>query len=1049
MKNLIMFLLYLLASTGLLSAQNMNVSGTVYDEQGNTIFGATIIVKENTAIGTATSPAGQFSLNVPVSVKTLIVKHIGMEEQEVAVAPTVIVHLKTLQTEIDEIIVVAYGTSKKSSFTGSAEMIKTDVIEKRSVSNLTKALEGVVARLQSTSGGGQPGSGANLMIRGIGSINASSNPLYVLDGAPYSGDLSALNPNDIESVSVLKDASSATLFGARGANGVVMITSKKAKAGKTSVNLKASWGIISRAIPDYETVSTAQFIELAWESVRNQYLYGRNPQTLDVAEANASANYMNVFGGENYNPYNMASSQLIDLQTGKINPNAKLKYSDNWLKEPKNDHPILQEYQLSITGGSDKSRYLLSLGYLDENGLLKNSSFERFSGRLNIDSEFSDFLKGGMNTTFSYSKQQSLYGEDSAYSNVWYTALNMAPIYPVYIRDAEGKYVLDSNGNKQFDYGENRPYAGNFNTIATLYDDKQTEQADNLSTHLIVELGDQKNGKIGFLKDFKLQLNLNADYRNVNEMLYWNPEFGNAKNTNGLLSRENTRRLAYTFNQLLYYQKQIDQHNIDVLAGHEFYSEKYSYLEGARTGFPFPELYELGAGAVVSGADSDTDRYYVESYLSRLNYDYSGKYYFSASLRKDASSRFHESNRWATFWSLGGAWRMSEEEFIADIETVDNLTLKAAYGLQGNDYLRERDVDGNYIPVYYAWQGVYNLTYPNASNSGALVGTLENRTIGWEKSYNFNIGFEGRFFKNKLWGTVEYFHRKTSDLLLEIPMALSTGFSFRWGNLGEIVNKGVDLTIGANLIRQQSFSWDITLVGTHFTNEVSKLDYDGQQIISGSRITTVGQPVNSWYLPKSAGVDPLTGKQLYWYENEEKEMEITDSYEKGSASRFICGSRIPDFYGSLTNSFTIGHFDISFLTTFSIGGKECDTVYATLMAMRDPGNNWHKDMLNRWQKPGDITDVPRLLIGNVDAITDKYLIDASYFAFKNVTLRYSLPTSWLKNMKLSQVRFFATGDNLYTFTRLKGMDPQNSFSGGQSYSYAPVRNISLGVDIKF
>ncbi|MCC8145397.1 MAG: TonB-dependent receptor [Bacteroidales bacterium] len=1028
-------------------AQNKQITGIVMDENNDPAIGVSVIVK-GTSLGTVTGMDGTFSFSVPQNATSLVFKYLGYRDKEVTITPNMTVTMTLDSQALDEVMVVAYGTAKKSSFTGAAEVIRAEAIEKRSVSDLSKALEGTVAGLQSTSGGGQPGSEASIMIRGIGSIHAASTPLYVVDGTPYDGDISALNPNDIESVTVLKDASSGALFGARGANGVILITTKKGKAGKTDINLKASWGVISRAIPDYETVNSASFMELAWESTRNQYLYGRNPQPLETANALASANFMGLYGGEIYNPFNIASSQLIDPATGKINPNAKLKYSDNWMKEPENDTPIRQEYLLSISDGTEKHRYLLSLGYLDENGLLKNSNFSRFSGRLNIDSDITDYLKGGMNVGFSQTKQQSLYGESSAYSNVWHTALNMAPIYPVYIRDTNGNYVLDSQGKKQFDYGTTRPYANDFNVIATLFDDKQTKEMDNMNTHLFAELGDKNNESLGFLKDFKLQVNLNADYRNRNEMLYWNPEFGNAKNVQGLLNRENNRLLSYTFNQLLYYQKKVNLHNFDVMAGHEFYSRKYTFLSGERQTFPFSGLYELGAGAVINDADSNTDRYYVEAYLSRLNYDYADKYYFSGSFRRDASSRFHPDHRWGTFWSLGGAWRISEEGFLSGNEWLDNLTFKAAYGVQGNDYLREL-IDDIYYQMYYPWQGVYDLSYPNANLSGAWLKSIQNEDISWEKSHNFNIGLEGRFLKNRLWTTIEYFHRKTKDMLLEKTLPLSSGFTGYPANVGNVVNRGVDITIGGRIINQNSFIWDMTLVGTHFKNEVTKLNYDGQQIIEGNRITTVGHPIDSWYLPKSAGVDPLTGNQLYWYEDDNGEMAITDSYTIGTANRFIQGSRIPDFYGSLTNNFTIGDFDVSLLTTFSIGGKEYDVVYANLMGMRDAGNNWHKNMERRWQKPGDITDVPRLQLGNINAATDQYLINASYFAIKNVTVGYTLPASLLNKINISQIRIFAVGDNLYTFSHFKGLDPQNSFYGGQSYSYVPVRNISFGIDIKF
>jgi TonB-linked SusC/RagA family outer membrane protein len=952
-------------------------------------------------------------------------------------------------TELDEVVVVAYGKARKNSFIGSAEVIRREAIERRSVSNLSKAIEGLIPGVQSTSGGGQPGSGATIMIRGIGSIHAASTPLYVVDGAPYDGDMNALNPNDIESISILKDASASALYGARGANGVIMITTKKGIAGKTNINLRVSWGIISRSIPDYETVNQAQYMEMAWESLRNQYLYRAN-MPMDVANTLALANYMNVLGGEIYNPFNITSENLINPNSGKINPNAKSKYYDNWLREAEADNPLCQEYLLTMTGGSEQHKYLMSLGYLDEQGLVKNSSFERFSGRLSLDSKFTNWLNGGMNTAFSQTKQQTLYGEGAAYSNIWYSAFNIAPIYPVYMRDMNGELIL-KNGERQFDYGLTRPFQNDFNSIATLYDDKQNNAVDNLSTRIFAEMADKNNEKWGFFKDFKLQVNFSADYHNLNELLYWNPEMGNAQNYRGSLEKSNTRLLSSTFNQLLFYQKRFGSHNLDVLAGHETFSRTQAYLGAARQTFPFPGMFELNTGATLTGADSYTNRYFVESYLGRINYDYDNKYYFSGSFRTDGSSRFHPDFRWGQFWSLGAAWRISEEFFLTNASSwLNNLTLKLSFGQQGNDFLRTRNTTtGRYEEIYYAWQSLYNLTYPNANISGAILQSLENTKISWEKNNNLNVGLEGSFLRNRLSATVEYFHRKTQDMLLLKTMPISTGFSGFHANIGDMVNKGFDFTIRGIAIAERNFDWNVTFVGTHFKNEVIKLNYKGQEIIDGNRIITEGQAINSWYLPKSAGVDPLTGMQLYWYKDENGEMKITDSYVKGTASRFIQGSRVPDFYGSLSNDFRIGNFDVSLLTTFSIGGKEYDAVYANLMTMRDAGTNWHKSMERRWQQPGDITDVPRLMLGNTDAPTDRFLIDASFLAIKNITVGYTLPRKWLSKIDMSQVRVFAVGDNLTTFTHLKGLDPQNSIYGGQSFSYVPVRNISLGIDIKF
>lgn len=1037
MKNFLIIIGILYLGVSSVLAQTVQVSGTVTDAGfGQSIPGVSIVVK-GTTDGAITDADGKYSLSVSASA-TLVFSFVGMATQEIAVAnrQTIDVVMTEGVMEIDEVVVVAYGTAKKSSFTGSAEVIKNDKLEKRSVGSISKAIDGVVPGVQTTSGGGQPGSDAQIVIRGIGSINASSNPLYVVDGAPYDGNLNAINPNDIESISVLKDASASALYGARGANGVILITTKRGVAGKTNVNLKATWGVTSRAIPDYETVNEAEYMEMAWEAQRNQYVFNAG-MSYTAANAAALNDYMDTWGGEMYNPFNIASSKLIDPVTGQIDPAAKLKYHDSWLGEAEADNPLRQEYQLGITGGTEKTKYLISLGYLNDKGLLQNSKFNRLSGRLNLDSQFTDWLKGGMSTAFSQTYQRLIYGTGSSYSNVWYTALMMGPIYPVYMRDANGNYIPDLEGNRQFDYGENRPYANDFNTVATLVDDKDENTVNSLSTRIFFELGDKTNEDLGIFKDFRFVTTFNADYRDTDDMLYWNPYHGNAKNYNGLLSKGNGKLLSYTFNQLLYYQRTFGVHDLDIMVGHEFYSRTFKTLTAARKNFPFP-VFELSAGASLDTADSSSEEYRVESYLSRINYNYDNKYYLSGSFRTDGSSRFQRDYRWGNFWSIGGAWRISQESFLEDIKWISNLTLKASYGQQGNDN----------IGTYYAWQSIYDLGWPNANDPGAWLYSLENKDLKWEKNNNFNFGVEGRFLDNRLWLTAEYFVRTTTDMLLQKVMATSSGFNGFNANIGDMRNNGIDISIGAQVFSTSNFQWNINVMGTHYKNKVTKLNYDGQELIDGYRIITEGQPVNSWFMSKSAGVDPMTGKQLYWY-NDNGEMKITDNYTTGVANKFISGSRIPDLYGSISNEFKYRDFDLSILTTYSIGGKEYDGTYANLMGMRDAGSNWHVNMKRRWQNPGDHTDIPRLVLGDNNAVSDSYLVNASYFSIRNITLGYTLPAKISSKVGMSHLRVFAVADNIATFSHRKGLDPQNSIYGGQSFSYVPIRVLSLGVEVNF
>ena len=695
----------LFVGIGLVTAQTQKVTGVVISEEdGQPVVGASVLVK-GTTLGTITDVDGNFNLsNVPSSAKTLQISYIGMQTQEVAIKPKLKVILKADAQQLEEVMVVAYGTAKKQSFTGSADMVKSDQIEKRTVANLSKALEGTAPGIQMTSGGGQPGEASKVVIRGFGSINASNNPLYVLDGIPFDGDLSSINPADIESMSVLKDASSAALYGARGANGVIMITTKKGKEGKPSVNLKASWGVTSRAFPRYNTVNAKEFMEATFEGYKN-YLLDDGVTDSDAREI-AAGDLIPTLGG--YNPFNVSNDQLIDPATGRLNSNAQLLYQDDWMDEATKDSPLRQEYQFSVSGGNSNTNYNFSLGYLNEDGLAVNTGFERFSGRMNIDSQIKKWLKSGLSASFSTTTQDYTFEDGgSAFYNIWYSSEMIAPIYPVYKKNADGSNLL-VDGEKEYDYGVNRPSFSNMNWIAALYQDKRERKSDNLSSRAYVTLSGKDYDELGFFKDFTLTSNIGIDYRNRNTLNYYNPDEGDAAGVGGDSYRSATRMLSYTFNQLLNYNKTFDKHSLDVLVGHEFYSYENLFLSAERQGFPFNGLQELANGAQIIGGTSYKDIYKIESVFGRINYSFSDRYYLSGSYRTDGSSRFHKDNRWGSFWSLGGAWRISEEAFMSGAKSwLNSLTLKASYGVQGNDAI----VDKDGYETYYGWQSLYDMDY--------------------------------------------------------------------------------------------------------------------------------------------------------------------------------------------------------------------------------------------------------------------------------------------------------------------------------------------------
>lgn len=1051
MKKLMYVLLCLFMAIGLATAQTTRVSGTVTSaEDGEPIIGASITVK-GSQIGAVTDFEGKFSLNVPTDVKTLTVTYIGMVTQEVTVAPVMNIRMEPSHQRLDEVMVVAYGTAKKESFTGSAAVIGNEKIGKRTVTNITKAIDGQVAGVQATSGSGQPGSGASIMIRGFGSINASSNPLYVVDGIPYDGNISSINPSDIESMTILKDAAAGALYGARGANGVVVITTKKGKSGKVEISYKGSVGWSSRGIQEYEMLGMDDFVTLNYESLRNSAIFNNN-YSWAAGEAYGRSELGGALGGkggELYNPYkNYSWGELIDPATGAIRSDAVAAWNENWMDEITVNNAFRTEHLITATGGTDKLSAMFSLGYLNEDGILATTNFERYSARANVEATPNNWLKGHLNTALVHTRQNFLGSTGSSTGNVWYTAQFMGPIYPIYVKDAEGNNVLDEFGNKQFDYGKQRPVNENFNTIATLYDDKYGNKIDNASARTGITIGSDEESA-GWLQGLKLSANFGVDYSMQNSMQWYNPHHGNQADQGGMLYKFSYRTQSFTFNQLLTWNRKFAEHGFSFLLGHEYYQFGRDYLEGAKTGM-VDGIFELAPGVNIVNATSYSQDYRIESVLGRFEYNFKERYYLSGSWRTDGSSRFHKDHRWGNFWSVGGTWRMSEEEFMQDLHWLDNLSLKVSYGEQGNDAI----LDGS-DPDYYAWQGLYGVTWPNNNQPGSKIVSLQNETVSWEKNGNLNVGVEAKFFGSRLDVTLEYFNKKTTDMLLQRPMALSTGFSGYWDNSGSMRNQGLEFTIGGVIVDNEDFQWRATLMGNTIKNKVLKLTSDNPELIYSLTTITEGKPLNTFYLSKTAGVDPATGTQLYWAYTDDEDGNrteyITADKEKAGASKYYLGSRIPDFFGSFGSEFTfLKSIDLSFLTTFSIGGKMFDSLYSGLMAPMYVGNAWSKHMERRWQKPGDVTDVPRAEVNPSYATNDRSLIDASYFAIKNITLGYTFPQATLKSIGLSSVRVYGTLDNFATFTKLKGTDPQYNFTGaGNGYTYKPVRSFSFGLEVTF
>lgn len=1055
-------ILVLLATT--LSAQNMRISGTIKDAStGEGIPFAAVMVR-GTMNGTSSDAEGAFTINAPAKA-TLEFSAVGYVTvvEEVNGRGVINVVLDPDAEALEETIVVAYGTAKKSSFTGSAATVKSEKLQQRTVANVTKALEGMVAGITTTSGSGQPGEGASVIIRGIGSINASSSPLYVVDGIPFDGNLSSLNPNDIESLSVLKDASASALYGARAANGVIMITTKRGSEGKSNVNFKATYGLQSRSVTDYDVVNQEEFVELTWEGLKNGYVLGGYSE--EAARQLASENLGASVGGEMYNPFkNYTWDTVINPATGKIMPDAVSAWNENWMDYLTNKKALRKEYQLGVSGGNRNTKYAFSVGLLDDNGVLITTNFKRYSIRANVDHQVNDWLAAGASASYAYTTQNSSQYSSTQTGNAWYTAQFMAPIYPVFMKDKDGNDLLDELGNKQYDYGNEygRPKGNRFNAIGDLYDNKYLTNRDNSSIRTYATFGGDKES-LGILRGLSFSTNFGADITGRYITSYYNPFHGDGTSTGGEVDKYATRTFSYTWNQILKYDKNFGGLHTLAQFGHEYYNYQYSYLYAERTQV-YPGMAEIAPASGNIDANSYSDVYRMESYFGRVALDYKETYYLEGTWRKDGSSRFYEKNRWGQFWSLGASWRLSQEKIIKDIPWIDNLTARVSYGELGNDGL----------DALYAWQSFYDLTWPNANNSGAMVSSLANPSVSWEKKGTWNYGLEGTFFKQFLNVTLEYYKGLTTDMLLSYPMALSTGFSGYDANVGSMQNSGFETTFRFNWLNKGNVRASSTLMTYKNENKVLQLT-DDPRITSGSQIIQVGYPIYTWYVPRSAGVDPATGRQLYWAYKEYKkddadydkgsyipntlkdngkqvwgvEYKTTDTAEASNSKYIGYGSREPKLQGSFGTDLQLGPIDFSVLTTFSVGGYAWDSVYGSAMEVSYAGDTWSKHALRRWQQPGDVTDVPMVELGSKNISADRWLVDASYFAIKSLQVGYTMPAKATQKVGIKSLRIFAVGDNLRLYSKLNGFNPQYNITGGTSWAYTPTRTLSVGVDINF
>ena len=1070
-RKIVLSIAAVLMFVGLAAAQNKQITGTVTGPDGNPVAGASVAV-DGTSLGTTTDVRGGFTLSAPAN-GTLIVSFIGYNDEHVAINGKTVLDIKMKESthDIDDVIVVAFGEAKKEAFTGSAAVLKSEDITKTQSSNAANALVGKVAGLQLSSSSGDLGSDPEIRIRGYGSINAGKEPLWVVDGMPYDGDKNNINMSDIESMTVLKDAASNALYGARGANGVIMITTKRAKLGDAKINIDAKWGVNSRALETYDVITApGQYYETYYSSLYNYYSETYNGNH-DIAHLMAASTLTgNGTGGLGYNVYTVPEGQFLIGSNGKLNPYAtlgrKVTYNDeeyyltpdNWIDEAYSSS-FRQEYNVNVSGATDKSNFYASVGYLDNEGIIKSSKMERLSARLKADYQAKKWLKVGGNmayTHFKFSNGNSNEGSDSSAANIFAFSSQIAPIYPVYIRDGQGNIKVDEYGYQMYDYGSKgnagltRPLLPDANALQTSWLNKNTSEGNAFSANGFVD--------ITLYKGLKLTVNGSTTIDETRATTLNNPYYGQfSGKTGGTIAKQHNRAIAYNLQQLLTYNNTFaDKHTVDLMVGHEYYNDKSYVLYASHSKLASYDNDEL-AGAVVDSQASTSYRgeYNTEGYFFRAQYDYDNRIFVSGSYRRDASSHFHPDHRWGNFWSVGAAWLIDRESWF-NASWVDLLKIKASYGSQGNDDI------GAYL---------YTDTYRYENNGGevaVLFNAKGNENITWETNTNLNVGVEFGFWDNRLYGGIDFFNRKTTDMLFQFTVPSSLGYSSYYANVGDMVNRGIEIDLGADLIRTKKVIWSLNLNLTHVKNKITMLSeqhktttingHKGYLSSGSTYFFAEGLPLYTFNLRSYAGVDEKTGESLWYMDETDGEGNVTgrtttSDYTK--ATRYLQGSAIPDLYGGFGTSISVCGFDLSVAFTYQIGGKVYDSGYASFMSSpygTTVGNNYHKDILNAWTPENTHTDVPRLQYGDqyTAAASDRFLTDASYLNIQNINVGYTLPRHITQKFGVEKLRIYLACDNVWYWSKRKGLDPRYSFTGSTNFAnYSPIRTISGGINLTF
>jgi TonB-linked SusC/RagA family outer membrane protein len=1034
-------------------AQERAVSGIVSDNAAMPLPGVSVLVK-GTKSGTQTDFDGKYSIKASPN-QILIFSFIGMKTQEVmAGSATVNVKLQEDSQTLEE-VVVAYGSQSKASLTGSISIINAKQIENLTFSNPIQGLEGLASGLRIIQSSGQPGADPIIRIRGFGSINADSAPLIVLDGVPYSGSLSSINPQDIESTNVLKDASSTSLYGNKASNGVLLITTKKGSKNKTQISVDTRIGITQRATKEYNIIKTpGEFYESYHSVLANSEFYKQNtagtPITTQQARDYASTNLINKLG---YNVYNVSDVTLIDPNTGRLNSSASLLVNDRWEDALFRDNAILNSTDLNISGGSEDISYYFSLGNQNDNGYTVGSNFKRNTGRLKLNSSnIAKVLTLSGDVSYAKSNGQFVPNDgDSNYANAFFWTRRIAPIYPVFKYDENWKPIPNANNPSgiAYDFGSTqlfsngssrgpRQYAIGEHPLAVIENSINSFERDQYNSAF--------RAKIVLPLDIKFEYVVNLLTEVSKTIDFTKPEAGAyALSENGLLTNGRNNFSALTNQQLLTWKKVFGRHSYDVLLGHETYEENFTTLSLSKRNIIGNFSPILDNTSVYGSASNYNTNYITEGYFSRFIYGLDNNYFLNLTARNDASSVFHPDSRWGTFWSAGASWILSNENFLKNSKVINYAKFKVNYGTTGNDRLLYDDGSGTRNLVAYESQ------YSIGESNGVLTQTLfslGNKEITWEKAASFDIGYEMRLF-NRVNLSLGYYRKSSNDLLFNNPIQLSTGQATSPKNFGSMVNSGLETEITWNAIRKEKINININANLSTLNNEITELPKDSIQ--SGTFRRVVGRSIYDYYMVKSAGVNPTNGNAQWYTKDATGKTIITETYADAvkNGREFLNKKAIPSITGGFGTNIEIGNFSLGLQFAYQMGGYGLDYEYFGLLSATEQVTNF-PDYNKTWTFDNPTASLPRMdpLSPLQYSLSDLYLVDLSYLSLSNINLGYVFKNEFIKKSHIDTIRLYTTINNAFLlYSARQGYDPRLSSVGATSPEYSANRTIAFGVKI--